>query len=290
VRSGNASHGLDKGTKTVQSKRVIILIVAIAAAALAILFMVSYLNGADKRALSNELQVDVLIAKAPIAKGSLVPAGDAAGGFAEATTAPQRVAPPSKINSLDLVQNQIALIDIPAGVILTTEMFGDAENADNVTKSGFISNAGLTAISVSVDQVKAVAGILNPGDFVNIMIPVALEGSSAADLENLGITTLDGYMVLYQKAEILAIGQNFNVTAAQAQAGTTLGTSSSLMTFAVTPEAAMRIANHADSLYLTQVRSDYKPVPLPIIPSAELGTVRVDRPESLEPGRVPAVS
>ncbi len=279
-----------------QSKRVVILIVAIASAALAILFMVSYLSSADERAQSNELQVDVLISSAAIPKGFVAPVAEQGEAFAEQTKAPQRIAPPSKINSLDLIQGQIALIDIPAGVILTTEMFGDPENADNVTKSGLIDDPKLTAITVSVDQVKAVAGNLNPGDYVNIMIPVTAEGSTAQELQGQGLTTLTGYMTIYQKAQILAIGQSYSVTAEQAQAGTSLGTSSSLMTFAVTPEAAMRIANHADALYLTSVREDYQPVPLPIIPSVESGTLYFGPPSNVEPdadewpGRVPAVA
>jgi len=128
---------------------------------------------------------------------------------------------------------------------------------------------------VSVDQVGGVAGLLVPGDEVNIMVPIEIENIDEV-LEQAGppadpedpVWVLDSrYEMLYQKVHILAIGslteQLPGEDAATAEEGEDAAAqqASGLITFNVPPDAAQTIATaqlNAD-LYLSLVPVDYEP-------------------------------
>ena len=79
---------------------------------------------------------------------------------------------------------------------------------------------GDVAISVSVDQVHAVAGLVQPGDKVDILV----------DINGNQETTL------YQQVPVLAVGTTLVRTPGTASsAQTTSTTTSNVITFAVTP-------------------------------------------------------
>ncbi len=87
---------------------------------------------------------------------------------------------------------------------------------------------GDVAISVSVDQVHAVAGLIQPGDKVDILL----------DINGNQETTL------YQQVPVLAVGTTLVPAPGTTPSGTqtTASTTSNVITFAVTPAAAARIA------------------------------------------------
>ena len=87
---------------------------------------------------------------------------------------------------------------------------------------------GDVAISVSVDQVHAVAGLIQPGDKVDILLD--LNGNQET--------------YLYQQVPVLAVGTTLVPAPGTAPSGpqTTATTTSNVITFAVTPAAAARIA------------------------------------------------
>ena len=101
------------------------------------------------------------------------------------------------------------------------------------------------AITISVDSVRGVAGLLVPGDKVDILVA---DGASQR--------------LLYQNVEVIAIG-----TTAAPQAGETAAANpgSGLITFAVPPAAATRIVFAAQNggLYLALVPPDNPPVNIP---------------------------
>ena len=92
-----------------------------------------------------------------------------------------------------------------------------SQSAALTTFSGLLQQ-NQVAITISVDQVRGVAGLLVPGDFVNVLLtdggrplgnasdgPVDAEGNAVHTDTDVNIAPDARY--LYQKVQILAIGQ-----------------------------------------------------------------------------------
>ena len=133
------------------------------------------------------------------------------------------------------------------------------------------------AVTVSVDQVHGVAGLLVPGDKVNLMVVLdpqlaALAGGTpgkpaapAAQGTNDGDNTV---RYLYQNVEVLAIGQTAAADVGATEAPTNPG--SGLITFNVPPDAAQRIALAGNNLYMTLAPKDFQPVDVPPVDFSNL--------------------
>ena len=111
-------------------------------------------------------------------------------------------------------------------------------------RSPACSTTNEVAITISVDQVRGVAGLLVPGDFVNLLRHRAgdgdAEGDDGASRRRTPATPSSAQPAryLYQKVQILAVGQTRTLepgeTAATNADGTpTAPTNSGLITFVV---------------------------------------------------------
>jgi hypothetical protein len=155
-------------------------------------------------------------------------------------------------------------------------------------------------VTISVDQTRGAAYLIEPGDFVNVMTvkdwdtpffendpPIAITPQATAELatnlsENDSVRPIvsevfptDARMV-YQKAEVLAvgsalipdIGQDPSLAEGQESQGQIRG----LITLKVPPEAVQVILNvDSNSLYLSLVPKDYEPRPiLPLDPTTQV--------------------
>jgi len=115
--------------------------------------------------------------------------------------------------------------------------------------------AGQVAISVQVDQVKGVAGLIVPGDQVNML--------AAAP---------DGERYLFQNVNVIAVGATPAPQPGETTATTAPPSSGSgLLTFAVPPLAAAKIAVAKD-FYLTLVPPGNQPIPVPPVSPNNLFT------------------
>ncbi|MET0904212.1 MAG: RcpC/CpaB family pilus assembly protein, partial [Acidimicrobiales bacterium] len=128
------------------------------------------------------------------------------------------------------------------------------------------------AITISIDQVRGVAGLLVPGDFVNILVTgaAASEGGAAAEGQGGADVYTQPARFLFQKVQILAIGQSRQLepgeTAATNPDGTPAATTAGagLITFVLPAEAAQQIASvPGESFYFTLVARDYQPTAIP---------------------------
>jgi Flp pilus assembly protein CpaB len=152
-------------------------------------------------------------------------------------------------------------------------------------------------ITISVDQTKGVAGVIVPGDFVNILVTPDAFYCKAAELNapkhdgtdkgivsnpdnpgqpgvsnDAGVTICNPARVLYQAARVLfvdktAVPQPGELTGGAAATPTgTAATSvnTGLITLEVPPRAAQLIASLSpDRLYLTLLPQNYTPEALP---------------------------
>lgn len=227
----------------------------------AALLLFNYVQGIEDRANNNAKRVDVYVAKTDIPRGTPgeTAASDGAIGTAKI---PQEFRPASAITTTDEIQKKVALFDIPQNTPIVQDMFVDPAQTQ-ISFRERLRNPEHVAITVSVDQVRGVAGFLVPGDEVNILI--AGQGSGGE-----GGAFPSAMRYLYQKVQILAVGQSTLLAPGeQTDANAAANNGSGLITFNVPPQAAQWIASaqEAGGLYLSLVAEDYVPTPLPPIDS-----------------------
>lgn len=240
------------------SRRTVILVAAVVIAAVAAVAAYSYLNGVQRRAYNNATLVKVFVVKKDVKKGQ---PGEQAidGGFVGSSEMPQKFRPGNALTDLNAIRGKVALTNLSANQVLVDGQFVDPKVA-TVSFAQRIP-AGQVAVTVQVDQVRGVANLVVPGDKVNIM------------------TLNPDAHVLFQNVNVLAVGttpapQAGENAPAQSQANAQQQQNSGLITFAVPPAAAEKIALAASGggtgLYLTLVPPDNQPVAVPALRTADL--------------------
>lgn len=256
------------------SRRTLILIAAALVGAIAAYALFTYVGSIEDEANDNAERVRIFKIVGDIPKGTFGDEAFAQGLIEEGVIA-REFRPATAITDPGQIDGLVAISDLPANQVVISNQF--VSQAESLSTFSSLLNNNEVAITVSVDQVRGVAGLLVPGDFVNLLILVEnvdLEGQPV----EVGDTVFDTpARYLYQKVQILAIGQTRRLepgeTAATNPDGTPVtSTASGLVTFAVPAAAAQQIASvGADGIYLTLVPRDYQPEVLPPVdPQAAL--------------------
>jgi len=164
---------------------------------------------------------------------------------------PQKYRPTTALTDINQIRGKVALNNLSTGQIVVDGMFVEPRAA-TVSFAQRIP-PGQVAVTISVDNIRGVAGLIVPGDQVNIL-------ASAPD----------GTRYLYQNVNVLAVGN----TPAPQPGDTTATTTQTaggggLMTFAVPPLAAAKISV-ATGVYLTLVPPGNQPVPVPPVSAGNL--------------------
>jgi pilus assembly protein CpaB len=220
----------------------VILVVAVVVAAVAAFATYAWLSGVQDRAYKDAKLVRVYKVTKDIEKGV---AGDQAleSESIRADKAPEEFRPATALTDVNVIRGKVALTKLAAGQVLVDGMFVDPRVAQ-VTAAQRIP-AGQVAVTISVDQVRGVAGLLVPGDKVDMMV---------ANGPNL--------QMLFQNVNILFIGTSAAPEAGETQA--VAPASSNLITFAVPAFAAQKIVQAANTgIYLVLVPPDNQPTPVP---------------------------
>jgi Flp pilus assembly protein CpaB len=282
----------EKGTP-VGSRRTLITIAAVLVGALAVFMIYGYVGSVKDEAFGEAERVKVFVVKEGVPKGTYGEETSASGVIAE-DEIPKKFWPENAIRSYDDIAGKVAVGDLAVNQVVTTDMFADPSTVQTTFSDRLekINGEDQVAISIQVDTVRGVAGLLQPGDFVNIMAtrlcPVSNddgaplsgaageategtpEGEAAAEGETSCETLFEEQArYIYQKVQILAIDQTpvqlpgETSSAAEegaAEAAPTVGTG--LVTLIVPARAAQYIASLDPSVvYLTLVPRDYEPVP-----------------------------
>lgn len=249
------------------SRRTLILIAAVLVGAIAAYALFSYVGGIEDEANDNAERVEIFKIVGDIPKGTF---GDEAfaQGLIKKDVIAKEYRPGTAITSPAQIDGLVAISDLPANQVVVSNQF--VSQAESLSTFSSLLKNNEVAITVSIDQVRGVAGLLVPGDFVNVLVTGASGGGDA------GATAASGSQVysqparyLFQKVQILAVGQTRKLEPGEtavtnADGTTTTSTTSGLLTFALPAEAAQRIASvEAGAFYLTLVPKDYQPTPLP---------------------------
>ena len=221
-----------------------------------------YLRGVQSRAYQNAKLTRVYVVENPIPRGTPY-STIVSGNFVKQSQIPNQFKPIDAVTDLATLQSEVAIANLTPGQVLSAGLFA-SQTAAASTTVGAIPKGDI-AITVSVGSVQDVAGLVQPGDLVDVLIE--LNGTSER--------------FLYQNALVLAVGTTVAVPAnssSQVAAASPAGTlvTSGLITFAVPPAAAARLAfvqsggGGAGSLYLALVPPNNKPQRQPTINSGNL--------------------
>jgi pilus assembly protein CpaB len=253
-----------------------ILIAAVVVGAVAAYALYAYVGGIEDRANEGAERIPVFKIVEDIPKGTF---GDAAfsAGLIEESLIPRDFRPANAITSPGQIDGLVALADLAANQVVVSNQF--VSQAESLSTFSSLLRSNEVAITISVDQVRGVAGLLVPGDFVNMLVLVEdldPEATATDAVEEGQVNPATGEAIvyntparyLYQKVQILAVGQTRRLepgeTAETSPDGTQAVASSGLLTLSVPPEAAQRIASvEPGGVYLTLVPRDYVPIPLP---------------------------
>jgi Flp pilus assembly protein CpaB len=281
----------------VSSRRTLTLIVALVLGGLAAFGIYGYVGGLEEQAYQKAERVEVWVVNSPITKGTSAEAALNEGLIGKRLV-PVDVRPTTFISdpTVDLI-GLVAVTDLPVNAIIVAGNFV----APSVATTGItnrLEEEGLVTFTLSVDQVRGVAGMLSPGDEVNIIVTRNLEvdggtgpdgeptggtqrvypsgivrpGPGGVGVEVSGLPYANSARMVYQKVRILAIGTQLAPGLGDADAeAVNQAVAQGLITLAVPPEAVLRLAAlDPNSIYLSLVPKNYEPVPLLPIDSTEV--------------------
>lgn len=235
---------------------------ALILAAVAGLASYSYLHDVQNRAYHNAKLVGVYTLSGPVAAGT-TGATVISQGLVKQGKIPQQYLPTDAVTDLATIRNEVATTSLSSGQILESGLFTNPATAA-ATPAEAIPH-GDVAITVSVDTVHGVAGLIRPGNLVDILV------ETAPGVEQF----------LYQNVSVLAVGTSIspaaNVTASNNSTSTTVPSNTGLITFAVPADVAQRIAfaqsgggGVQGGFYLALVPPDNQAQPLPPISQSNL--------------------
>lgn len=252
--------------------------------------LLNYIKGVEDGVYEDRQPVEVLIADEDIPAGT--PAAEAL-TMMGVKEIPLEIRPANFVDP-DLTESIAGLISlnkIPANQIIISGLFVDGTVVQQSFKDQIPT--GQVAISLNIDEVRAVGGNLQPGDEVNIMIlhenlacgqqeettdedeaapqpedfPVEEKDPGELPLEEAYCTYTQPARYLFQRVEILKIGSRELLQPGQTNEGGGTGTGGGgTITFMVPTDAAQIIASVApEDIYLTLLPEDYEAGPLPAL-------------------------
>jgi pilus assembly protein CpaB len=251
-----------------------ILIAAVAIGLLAAFALINYVSGIEDTANEGAERVPVLVVREDIPKGTSGTAVIEQSFIAEDKIA-RNFLPATAITDIDQIVGKVAFNDFASNQILVEGMFVDP--AISRVGYGELLEGSNVAISISVDQVAGVGGLLVPGDEVNVFASDAAAASDDGGSEDGGSLLDPSARLVYHEARILAIGSDTAPQPGEAppgeeEAAAAPTPSNGLITLDLPVEAAQLIATLSDNgkVILALTGPDYTATPVPRLDPGEL--------------------
>jgi pilus assembly protein CpaB len=234
--------------------RVLAVLVAVVLALVATAALVVYVNGADRRAISEQQPTLVWVAAKAIPAGtSGVNASNT--GLIRQEAVPKKNVVPGAVVALSQIQNRYAAVNIVAGEQL---LQGRWVGAEDVAGGRLLDiQSGYQALSIGLDMTRQVAGFVTPGDKVALVLTMSRSGSDEGEGRR--------SQFLLQDVQVLAVGATA-LANASSQGGNrpNQGRSpESAITLAVRDNQVERVVYAAEngSIYMTLMAPDGKKAP-----------------------------
>lgn len=231
-----------------QKRQIITLIIGILMALAALLMLKSYIEQQRQEALKEAReemgslkknipvdsvnQASILVAKSDIAKGAVITQENLA-----AAAVPAQFVQSQAINSaaFERIAGMTVAVPIARGDQITLSKLAIPEREEGITRSLAMSTpAGKRAISVSVDEIASVSGMIRPADHVDVIAILNIPQKTAGAKQS----TRTEVTPLFQNILVLAVGQETQA----AQAKKTSGALKPPITLALDPQEANLIA------------------------------------------------
>ncbi len=225
------------------NKRLIGMVVSVALAAIGTFSLLTYVRGADERALAGEATVEVLVVDTLVAKGTPV------SEVAKAVTTewvPVKVRAEGSVSTLNNLSGTVAAVDLLPGEQVVAARF--VNPVDLASETVVAIPDGLLEVTIALDPQRAVGGQPLPGDLVAVVASfndVATEPVEESTTP-VGITTqeeevtvtLAATHIILHKVLIANVQANEQISRAEDADATAVGfaaapTGSLLVTFAV---------------------------------------------------------
>jgi len=218
-----------------------------------------YVQGATERAAEGESPVSVLVASQPIAASTPFDQAYNSGAIGPVKM-PKRLVPPTAVFNPNDASGRFSTGLIAVGQVIVKESFAKAED---LKAGGFGASAlarripdGRVAVTFSAGGQAAVAGLIQPGDHVNLLIQVP-------DAKVLGLPTTNGPAVIhvFQNLEVFALG---TTAVADPKATPAAGSSTAAATPVVASTLYTVLVDPKDSARLVLLTTQY-PVTLGLV-------------------------
>jgi len=190
-----------------------------------------------KKAIANAQanQSAVLVSKQDIPQGSVIESDMLATAIV-----PTKFVQPQAVSSLDRIAGMVTLAPISEGEQISLSKLTNERKASVGDLAG-TTPSGKRAISIMVDNIASLSGMVKPGDYVDVLatIQIPVQGADGQ------VTRQMVVVPLFQNVLVLAVGQNTRVVSrsgsryAQAPAASGGG---GLITLALGPQEANLIA------------------------------------------------
>jgi pilus assembly protein CpaB len=143
-------------------------------------------------------QVPILVAAKDIPKGSVI--DKASLGVA---IVPMQHVQPQAASSLDRVSGMVTLVPISKGEQITLNKLMSSKEAIGGGTLAMSTPIGKRAVTISVDYISAVAGMIRPGDYVDLSAMLTVPVTTAQGKQASQATVVP----LFQNVLVLAVGQ-----------------------------------------------------------------------------------
>jgi pilus assembly protein CpaB len=235
--------------------RVLAILIAVVLALVATAAMVVYVNSADRRAISGQEPVNVLVAKDTIKAGTSGEDAQNAGLIIQLQV-PRKNVVAGALRFPTQLEQRYAAVDIVKGEQLLQGRWVGAEDVAGRRLLQIPENA--QALSLGLDLTKQVAGFVTPGDKVGLVFSYKEKESSES---------VDKTHFLLQNIQVLAVGATALPNGSSQSSGrVNQGRGSqnlTAVTLAIPKEHVERVVFAAEngSIYLTLLPPNAKPQP-----------------------------
>lgn len=226
-------------------KQRIILIIGIVLA-LAAVFMTKIYMDQQRQAIQEQAKKElvniqarqsaVLVAKKDIPRGTSIDET-----MLETAIVPNKYVQPQAVTSLDRIAGMVTIAPISKNEQITLSKLSFAKHAGGLAE---VTPMGKRAITISIDNIAALAGMIKAGDYVDVIAILPVTGQTAEGKQLTQQTTVP----LFQNVLVLAIGQETSAQTRErprkkeAEASAERKESSPLITLALEPQEANLIA------------------------------------------------
>jgi pilus assembly protein CpaB len=246
----------------------LILVVAVLIGVVAAFGLYQYVQKVEEDAKPNP--VTVYMVKNPIPRGTSFESAQAS--IVEETI-PAEFRPETYVADLKSLENKVAITDLPANSVLVQGMFVGADVATTSFRDRLTGDN--VAIALPIDGVRAVGGLLQPGDEVNSLVTLKSGGEETAKAPGTppaGASTVipnqspytSASRYMYEKVRILAIGNSVRPVAGEPVDDKTASANSTATTGSVIVEVPAEVAQRLAAVdpanfYLTLVPENWNP-------------------------------